>query len=286
MQDTKQQKREIEIVPWRHNILTSAHRDIIKYLETIPRGSTIFLELQPELLAHWEKFIQSGETLNVGAPNISLAIMELISTAILQGHNVVPVDFKLARKGIFSLDYSEVGGISIESISEKKKRVAVNRLREKVMVRNMIASRVKKGYFVCGVGHVKQIEKDLNDNNINVRTNLGIFEDKVDVESRINIYFQYYKAIRYDQLDNVLRLEQRIAILDRTAKIIGLSFAQKKALDKILTVRRKILLKRLERHKKRNPLFFSRDDLENTLREKQKAEKARAKTIAKSRKPI
>lgn len=279
-------KREIEIIPWRHNVVLNHHRDVIKYLERIPKRSTIFLELSPNLLTLYEDFIDHGTTWDVADPGTNRAILELVATSILFGHKIIPIDPQVSRRGAFTLDYSGVGGIEKESMAEKKKRVAINRLREKVMVRNMIARKdVQKGYFVCGVAHTKQIAEDLNNSNVNARINLKIFENSAEMESRMNLYNQYAKAIKYNQFERVLQLEQRRDALDNAAQKIGFSFAVERAVQRIQQARMKIMTKRLERHKRKNPRIRAPKEYEQSLKEKRTREKQKAREIARTRRP-
>jgi len=53
---------EIELIPWAHSFLSDSHATILSYIDILPEGSTLFVEMPPANLEAARRLFQRVQT--------------------------------------------------------------------------------------------------------------------------------------------------------------------------------------------------------------------------------
>lgn len=206
-QQQQNKKREIEILPWVHDIKFTFHKDLIRYLKTLPKGSTIFFEITRGNLFYFEAALREIKTIDPKsiADNKWAATFEFLATCLFCGHKIIPLESDSLDRTKSKIYFTSLGP-SAENVDQI---IAVNRLREKTFVRNINREHINTGYVVCGLAHAEPIREALEQTGYVAKVNMNFFTHRKDVEELQRIHPHEIKAIKYRQTENLERLRRR-----------------------------------------------------------------------------
>ena len=181
----------IELIPWIHNTHSPHHNTVLKYIRTIPKGSTLAFESFPSYtrLLNQMKDLMSGKTpskergfaqrdgpLNTKTlDSFTLAMVEVLHECEKRGIEILPAQSNVA--GIRSMGDAErrYGSVSEMLLTTEKDSLRREKDSAKIVANQ---ARKKNIYFLIGAGHILSIQEELKALGVSSRVRLSIFGKK------------------------------------------------------------------------------------------------------------
>lgn len=188
--------KEVEILPWVHYSTFQAHQDMLNYLFTLPEGSTVFLEIDPEDLELYETVFEQFSRFNRRIivnyfnkdPQI-LALFELLMLCKRKRFNIQIPESRSSR--IFGKK---------DQIAKAKYGGKYNEFREQNMSNNIVTylmhNDVQKSYLVTGFRHSVSIDSLLSKAGIVTKLNFDYASDANVLKRILRLELMLRKAIK------------------------------------------------------------------------------------------
>jgi len=196
-------QQSVEILPWAHSAESALHKSLIDYVKKMPRGSSVFLEISPEVskfIGAVEDFISGKEVKQskladqlkasskrmgmssvgerhgvIAKSTMTIAYVELINEARRRNLRLIPIETPVswakADKAVKTANEFIYDGHGIFAGSEF---VRSNEFREKSFARQIRAlmNRSKKYFAIVGLNHLDSVNKELRALKVVSRTNV------------------------------------------------------------------------------------------------------------------
>lgn len=198
---------DVEILPWAHDYALQEHKDLVDYVLSLPKGSTLALEISPgqiEIMQAIETLLQkrkiTWKSTNLEAREVikkyifrnrfglfkhsltpgELALFELYHVAKKRDLKLVPLDTMVSRatKAHFSQEKSY--SFREETFAKLIKQQKPN----------------SKIFAVVGMMHADGLNRQLQEFEINSRINFGYLNNPKAMKKAFEMYLAYKEALK------------------------------------------------------------------------------------------
>jgi len=177
---------EIELLPWNHDFKSAHHKDLINYLLTIPRGSTLAIEMSPGFIDFFGMFNAMLRGQKVSPTSSNKEARALMARALRYNRfGLVKSSMNDALWANFELYLAaqrrNLRLIPMETTASRYK--AINEgfvaypFREQTFARIIAQQNTNKVYSVMGSDHVEEVQKYLKEKGIFSKINLSYLKD-------------------------------------------------------------------------------------------------------------
>jgi hypothetical protein len=166
------EKKEVEIIPLLHLFGGGHTTELVKYIQSLPKGATLFLEIVPTFLEKLKRYSYD----NIKEDLQALTFFFVVKECMKKGINIVPLE-RISSFAIMDFRKKATSGLEYNKISARS-----NRLREKLFT-SRIAKHIgtnadlKKTYAVVGNEHVLSLARELVLQDVNARVNFTVYKN-------------------------------------------------------------------------------------------------------------
>lgn len=177
------EKKEVEIIPWEHGFVEN-HDELIKYLESIPKGSNVAIELaaiQIENIRYAMQHLTQDRKLN----NQEKAVLDVVNLCDARNLTLIPLS---TVNEVNALEKAKKFRQPIDQIDAEfglvRRLAQINRIRETRFANRLSIylkqnPKVNKLYFLCGATHSTPVERQLKSTGIAAKIKDDFYSDPI-----------------------------------------------------------------------------------------------------------
>lgn len=173
-------KVTVELVPWTHVVTFLAHEDVVHHIKSLPKNSSIMLEINSRELNKLSRFIEKPDPM-VHLNDPKWAALEILLACGKRNIKVIPLDtlISVASLGLFRVIASGRHTLTTQS---KREDSMVRQIRP--VLENF---KGKKLPVVVGAGHVMELKRKLGNLGITATVNTELFTEAKKIKESMRL---------------------------------------------------------------------------------------------------